>query len=78
MSVRHKALRDAQSAGEGTDTGNFDATIDSKKEAKKWAKKADAKQKADAFSIAKTEFKNAKQSLMMERIVLGNSEGLKI
>ena len=29
------------------------------------------------FDIAKTKFKNAKQSLMMERLVFGNTDGLK-
>ena len=37
--LRQQALRDAHSDGEGVDTGNFDATIHAKKE----AKKADAK-----------------------------------
>ena len=40
--MRQQALRDAQSAGEGTYTGKFDA--------KKEAKKADAKRKANATS----------------------------
>ena len=29
------------------------------------------------FGIVKIEFQNAKQSIMMERLVLGNTDGLK-
>ena len=47
MSLIQQALLDAQSSGEGADTGKFDAKIYTKKEAKKEATKADAKQKAD-------------------------------
>ena len=39
MYLIHKSICDDPSAGEVTDTGKFDATIDAKKEAKKRRKK---------------------------------------
>ena len=56
--IQH-SLHDAQSDGEGADTGTFDA------------------KKRQKMRQQKTEFQNAKQSLMTERLVLGNTDGLK-
>ena len=41
VSLIQQALRDSQSDGQGEDTGKFDATIGTEKEAKKEATKAD-------------------------------------
>ena len=47
VSLIQKFIRDAQSDGEGTDTGKFDVSIDTKKEAKKRQQKEATKSRRE-------------------------------
>ena len=67
VSLRQQALRDAQTYGDGADTGEFDA--------KRRGKKSDAKRKSDVISTSRRLYLRQKSLLETHNSGLGVWEG---